>query len=121
MVYLGMYDRISNAVKVRRRHDNGVVDDDQPLDMGTVVFISSFTGACAWLCNYPFDAVKTVMQAGLSSTQNERVTLRCAIQSIYNSGGWRRFFRGAGPSTFRAMLVTSSRMLAYEKTIQMFR
>ena len=122
MVYLGMYDRISNAVKVRRRHENDVIDDDQPLDMGTVVLISSFTGACAWLCNYPFDTVKTVMQAGLSSTQqNERVTLRRAIQSIHKSEGWRGFWRGAGTSTIRAMLVTSSRMLAYEKTIEMFR
>lgn len=114
MVYLGMYDRITNAVNVRRSHDNY----DQPLGMGTVILISSFTGACAWLCNYPFDTVKTVMQAG-KSTQNEIITLRCAIQTIYNSGGWKAFWRGAGSSTLRAMLVTSSRMLAYEKTIQM--
>jgi len=121
MVYLGMYDRISNAVKVRRSHGGATFDtNEQPLGMGTVILISSFTGACAWICNYPFDTVKTVMQAGLSSTQNnERSTLRYAIRSIYSSGGWKGFWRGAGPSTFRAMLVTSSRMLAYEKTIQM--
>lgn len=118
MVYLGMYDRITHAVKERRRSSN---HDDEPLGVGTVILISSFTGACAWICNYPFDTVKTVMQAGLSSTQQERITLRSAVTSIYNSGGWKAFWRGAGSSTVRAMLVTSSRMLAYEKTIQMLK
>ncbi|KAL7538040.1 hypothetical protein ACHAXR_013099 [Thalassiosira sp. AJA248-18] len=125
MVYLGLYDRISDAAKERRRHSNDNNADDQSLSVGDVVLISSFTGAFAWICNYPFDTVKTVMQAAVVSPstqhQHERVTLKYAIRSIYNSGGWKAFFRGAGSSTLRAMLVTSSRMLAYEKTIQMLR
>ena len=134
MVYLGLYDRITNAVKVRRQQvDNGAddcADKQQPLSMVEVIAISSSTGACAWLCNYPFDTVKTVMQAGTTSTasssvsharqqqSHRRVSIMSAIQTIYNSGGWKAFWRGAGPSTVRAMLVTSSRMVAYEKTIQ---
>lgn len=112
MVYLGLYDRITRAVRARRDHRD---EDHRHLDMGTVVAISSLTGACAWVCSYPFDTVKTVMQAA----GHERVALGRAARSIYGAGGWRAFWRGAGPSTFRAMLVTSSRMLAYEKTIQM--
>ena len=61
-------------------------------------------------------AVKTAMQ---SSDTNKRLKLRDAIRSIYNSGGIEAFFRGIGSSTVRAVLVTSSRMLAYEKTIQL--
>ncbi len=121
MVYLGLYDRISNAVRTRGRNDDdddaAVGGNDRPLGMAMVVSISSFTGACAWMCNYPFDTVKTVMQAG----SHEQVTVRSAIRSIYRSGGWKAFWRGAGPSTVRAMLVTSSRMLAYETTLQMLR
>lgn len=109
MVYLGMYDRISCAVKASR-------GNDQPLGMETVVVIGSFTGACAWICNYPFDTIKTVIQA--KTTKYERITIKYTIQLIYCSGGWKAFWRGAGSSTLRAMLVTSSRMLAYEKTIQ---
>jgi len=112
MVYLGLYDRICNNIKMSRGHDT----TNEPLGMGTVVLISSCTGALAWICNYPFDTVKTVMQAG-----SKPISLRHAIQSIYSSGGWRGFLRGAGPSTVRAMIVTSSRMLAYEKTIQLLR
>lgn len=109
MVYLGLYDRISEVVRYRRN-----LGSHEPIEMKFVILISSFTGACAWLCNYPFDTVKTVMQAG-----HRHVTLRNAIQTIHDDGGWKAFWRGAGPSTFRAMLVTSSRMLAFEKTIQL--
>ena len=111
MVYLGLYDRITNSVKVKSN-----ITQNEPLSMSYVVLISSFTGACAWICNYPFDTVKTAMQ---SSDTNKRLKLRDAIRSIYNSGGLKAFFRGIGSSTVRAMLVTSSRMLAYEKTIQL--
>ena len=111
MVYLGLYDRITNAVKVKSS-----TTQNEPLSMGYVVVISSFTGSCAWVCNYPFDTVKTAMQ---SSDTNKRLKLRDAIRSIYNSGGLNAFWRGIGSSTVRAMLVTSSRMLAYEKTIQL--
>mmetsp|Transcript_13288 Transcript_13288/g.14980 ORF Transcript_13288/g.14980 Transcript_13288/m.14980 type:complete len:304 (-) Transcript_13288:186-1097(-) len=111
MVYLGLYDRISNKVKETKH--NG---DNPNLHMGHVIFISSFTGACAWICNYPFDTVKSVMQA--RSSVQENITTTSAIRLIYKSGGTKAFFRGVGSSTFRAMLVTSSRMLAYEKTIE---
>lgn len=115
MVYLGLYDRISHSVKERRTQYDSDFHYDQPLSMGTVILVSSFTGACAWICNYPFDTIKTVMQAQLHG----RVTFGCAMRTLYKSGGWKAFWRGAPQSTFRAMLVTSSRMLAYEKTVQL--
>mmetsp|Transcript_31032 Transcript_31032/g.74991 ORF Transcript_31032/g.74991 Transcript_31032/m.74991 type:complete len:292 (-) Transcript_31032:844-1719(-) len=108
LVYLGFYDRIAATVKASHGNEN--------LDMMSVVMISSFTGACAWICNYPFDTAKSVIQAK-TSTEKKTTTLS-AISTIYESGGIKGFFRGLGPSTLRAMLVTSSRMLAYEKTLQ---
>jgi hypothetical protein len=108
MVYLGLYDRISQIAK----DSNNALSLDTP----TVVLISSLTGGCAWLCNYPFDTIKTIIQ---SKAGKERITTSFAIRSLYELGGLKAFFRGAGSSTVRAMLVTSSRMLAYEKTLQM--
>ena len=110
MVYLGLYDRISSIVK-----ENGGVQG-KPLHMGQVMAISSFTGACAWICNYPFDTLKTVMQG---KGAHERIPMKDAFLSIWNSGGIAAFYRGIGTSTGRAMLVTSTRMLAYEKTRQL--
>ena len=115
--------------------------------MGMVILISSFTGACAWVCNYPFDTIKSVIQAGnkappaaptaigngngsggnnkyknhttTTTTTTTVSSLRATIRSIYRLGGWKGFYRGVGTSTLRAMLVTSSRMFAYEKTLQL--
>jgi hypothetical protein len=53
------------------------------------------------------------------SVSNSNQSISAAVRSIYKLGGVRGFFSGAFPSTVRAMLVTSSRMLAYEKTLQM--
>ena len=124
MVYLGLYDLISSEVKKRR---NQVQEHDQQqqlkLPMHEVIMISSFTGACAWICNYPFDTIKSVMQSSSrecrGSVSNSNQSISAAVRSIYRLGGVRGFFSGAFPSTVRAILVTSSRMLAYEKTLQM--
>ena len=121
MVYLGTYDLISNEVKRRRYHQESKLQQQRDhLPIQDVIMISSFTGACAWMCNYPFDTIKSVMQSSkLKSTGSHSTsTIGAAVRSIYNSGGVTAFFRGAGPSTLRAVLVTSSRMLAYEKTLQ---
>ena len=118
MVYLGMYDLISNAVKVKRYQQMN--QQQQYLPMHDVIMISSFTGACAWICNYPFDTIKSVMQSSKKKqgNRNNSLSIGSTIKAIYKSSGVTSFFRGMGPSTCRAMLVTSSRMLAYEKTLQ---
>lgn len=119
MVYLGMYDLLSNAVKVKRYQQMNQ-QQQQYLPMPDIIMISSFTGACAWICNYPFDTIKSVMQSSKKKqgNRNNSLSIGSTIKAIYKSGGVTSFFRGMGPSTFRAMLVTSSRMLAYEKTLQ---
>lgn len=102
MVYLGLYDRISSCVKDSKNEDD--------LSTSEIIGISSFTGACAWLCNYPFDTVKTIMQGkGLS--------LGASLRYIWEEGGFKSLFRGVSASTGRAVLVTSSRMVVYEKTM----
>ena len=118
MVYLGMYDRICSFVLSHS-------DQEAPLHMSNIVMISAFTGACAWICNYPFDTLKTVMQGKSKHLKSEDVgtalNMKAAFQKIWRSGGVRSLYRGVQASTFRAMLVTSIRMVAYEKTMQALR
>jgi len=110
MVYLGLYDILSTLAK--EESDKG--NDEHALSiMGKIIVISSFTGGLAWVCNYPFDTLKTVMQAN----RNERISIKNAVQHIWKSGGIKAFYRGIQASTGRAMLVTSTRMLAYETTL----
>ena len=53
MVNFGLYDRISASMI-----HNGYGNKQGKLHMGQVMIVSSFTGACAWICNYPFDTIK---------------------------------------------------------------
>lgn len=113
MVYLGLYDRISYNFK--EYHLRQV---DQEFTLFHVMCISSFTGACAWVCNYPFDTLKTVMQGGGLKKTGQHIGMYGAFRSIWASGGFKAFFRGVGSSTGRAMIVTSCRMMAYQWTLK---
>lgn len=129
MVYLGIYDIISNIVKQQKKDKSSNNNfNNNHLDTTEIILISSFTGAFAWICNYPFDTMKTVMQGQPYSQQNttNQMSIRSAFMSIYKGnnknnipGGMKAFYCGVGPSTLRAMLVTSTRMFAFEKTIQL--
>ena len=105
MVYLGLYDRARNAL---------YSSEGRHIKTFEVLVVSSMTGALAWVASYPFDTVKTIVQADRTVSTAE------AASRLYRLSGVKGFFRGAGASTFRAMLVTSSRMVAYEMTLQQF-
>jgi hypothetical protein len=50
-----------------------------------------------------------------ASTGGKRRTIAGAAESIWRSSGWRGFYRGVSASTVRAILVASSRLVAYEQ------
>ena len=97
--------------------------------MAKIAAISSITGGCAWVVSFPFDTVKSVMQAQAPS--KPCVSLSETICSLYYnnglgastvqpSGGFAAFYRGCAASTGRAVLVTSSRMMTYEFVARTF-
>lgn len=102
MVYLGLYDVIRG----------GAPD----ASFWHVAAASSLTGAMAWVASYPCDTVKTIMQGS-----DRRLSVVEALRRIRREGGWRAFYRGCGTSTWRAMLVTSSRMVVYEAVKNLLR
>ena len=103
-VYLGGYQHIRDALVTP--------EGNMPLHLAVVA--SATTGAGAWLACYPFDSVKTVQQGASLEGGDTRATVRGAARSLSEKGGIGAFYRGAGASVVRAMLVTSTRMLAYE-------
>ena len=129
MIYLGLYDQISRSYMDGYGYKYGVefkkdeerealthnINQKQKMTLWHVTIISSFTGACAWICNYPFDTCKSIIQGRLQ-TQNVQINMMKSFQIIWKNGGLKAFYRGIIPSTARAILVTSTRMLAYEWT-----
>jgi hypothetical protein len=111
-IYLGLYASIRDQI-VGQQHGSTA----PPLPL--TVFVSATTGALAWLACYPFDTVKSVQQAavtfGKNFPSNPKSTIRGAVNVLQaQGGGIGVFYKGAGASVFRAALVTSTRMCAYE-------
>jgi len=108
MVYLGLYDRIMNVLN----------EGQSKPGLEYVVAVSAFTGALAWVSSYPFDTVKSVIQA--KSSRGVATSYSSTVRHIWLQGGISSFYRGCRTSTVRAILVTSIRMLAYEWTLRFF-
>lgn len=100
-VYLGTYDAVRTAS----------YGEEQP-PLPAVAAVSAASGALAWVANLPFDTVKTAQQAVPPGAP--RRSAADAARSILRGGGVAALFRGLGPSTARAILVASSRLVAYE-------
>lgn len=100
-VYLGIYDAVRTA---------SFGEERPPLP--AVAAVSAASGALAWVANYPFDTVKTAQQAVPPGAPRRNAV--DAARSIWRGGGAASFFRGLAPSTARAILVTSSRLVVYE-------
>jgi len=108
MVYLGLYDRIMNVLN----------EGQSKPGLEYVVAVSAFTGALAWVSSYPFDTVKSVIQA--KSSRGVATSYSSTVRHVWLQGGVSSFYRGCRTSTVRAILVTSIRMLAYEWTLRFF-
>ena len=104
--YLGLYARIRQAL----------APDDARMPLQLVATVSATTGALAWLVCYPFDVVKSVQQAQAPNKPGPLSSIAGATRHVWTHGGWRGFYRGAAASTARAVLVTCSRLVAYEQT-----
>ena len=103
-VYLGLYARARTAI----------APDGHP-GLALVAAASASTGALAWLACYPFDVVKSVQQAQPLGKSTPLSSIGGAARDVWARGGVRGFYRGATASTFRAVLVTCSRLVAYEQ------
>ena len=99
MVYLGLYHRLTTSPQ-----------NDK--DLFSVALTSSLTGALAWIVSYPFDTAKTLIQSGRSMNE---------VFSFMQMNGLSSLYKGCLASSGRAMLVTSSRMIAYESVVEAMR
>ncbi|KAL3467059.1 mitochondrial carrier domain-containing protein [Aspergillus heterothallicus] len=65
------------------------------------------TGLVLWTVNYPFDVVKSKMQADGLGRDQRYLRMRDAMQATWKESGWRGFWRGLGPALVRAVPVSA--------------
>ena len=82
------------------------------LSFPRVILAASATGALAWVAAYPLDTIKSRAQATAPGMMP--LTLRAAMAEAVTHGG---LYRGCEGSTLRAVLVTGSRLGAYEAAL----
>lgn len=100
-VYLGLYDAV------------------HPQGFWQICLAGSVTGALAWIASFPADTIKSVIQR---TALTERISMRQAARQVYQrEHSWRSFYWGCAPSTGRAAMVTSLRMIAYETAMGLLR
>lgn len=104
-IYLGLYDRL----RVRIIQETGAPTNPSLL---LVALTAAGTGALAWVGAYPFDTLKSRAQA--LGPGRRPLTIRDALAQAEARGGLKGLYRGCGGSTIRAVLVTGSRLWAYE-------
>jgi solute carrier family 25 carnitine/acylcarnitine transporter 20/29 len=65
------------------------------------------TGLVLWTVNYPFDLVKSKMQADGFGQYQRYPRMRDAVRETWRESGWRGFWRGLGPTLMRAVPVSA--------------
>jgi solute carrier family 25 carnitine/acylcarnitine transporter 20/29 len=65
------------------------------------------TGLVLWTVNYPFDVVKSKMQADGFGQYQRFSRMTDAVRETVRESGWRGFWRGLGPTLMRAIPVSA--------------
>ncbi|OJJ01324.1 hypothetical protein ASPVEDRAFT_150152 [Aspergillus versicolor CBS 583.65] len=73
------------------------------------------TGLVLWSVNYPFDVVKSKMQADGFGAERRYVNMRDVVRRTWCVEGVRGFFRGLGPTLFRAVPVSGGTFVVVEQ------
>lgn len=80
----------------------------------------AITGLVLWSVNYPFDVVKSKMQADGFGAGRRYVNLRDVVRQTWRVEGVKGFFRGLGPTLFRAVPVSGGTFVVYVLSYVLF-
>ncbi|KAL2815314.1 mitochondrial carrier protein [Aspergillus granulosus] len=72
------------------------------------------TGHVLWTVNYPFDVVKSKMQADGFGRNQKYLRMRDVLTATWKESGWRGFWRGLGPTLVRSGPVSAGTFVVVE-------
>jgi len=83
-----------------------------------IAFYGGLAGEALWIASYPFDVVKSKMQSdGFGEGQRFKSMRDCFAQT-WRAEGARGFWKGIGPTLFRAMPVSAGTFAVVEMTMR---
>jgi solute carrier family 25 carnitine/acylcarnitine transporter 20/29 len=77
----------------------------------------ALTGEVLWAANYPFDVVKSKMQADGFGAEQRYCNMRDVIRQTWRTHGFHGFFRGLGPTLLRALPVSAGTFAVYAPSL----
>jgi len=83
-----------------------------------VAFYGGLAGEALWIASYPFDVVKSKMQSDGFGTDKKYKTMRDCFSQTWRAEGMRGFWKGIGPTLFRAMPVSAGTFAVVEMTMR---
>lgn len=81
-----------------------------------VALYGGLAGEALWLASYPFDVVKSKMQTDGFGKDMKYKTMRDCFAQTWRGEGMRGFWKGIGPTLFRAMPVSAGTFAVVEAT-----
>lgn len=84
---------------------NGI--DRKDISTPKVALYGGLAGEALWLASYPFDVVKSKMQSDGFGAGQRYKSMRDCFGQVWAQEGMRGFWKGLGPTLFRAMPVSA--------------
>lgn len=85
--------------------------------LNTMLVSGGLAGVASWICCYPFDVVKTRLQAQTLSSLKYKGIFDCFKKSVREEG-YLVLWRGLGTAVTRAFVVNGAIFSAYEITLR---
>ncbi|CAR26041.1 hypothetical protein ZYGR_0E00170 [Zygosaccharomyces rouxii] len=106
-IYFLTYEYLCNLEAAR-----GIKKPDIPT--WRVCGFGAIAGALFWSLTYPFDVVKSVMQADRLTNPQHGNTIWQVTKTLYKEGGARVFVKGFTPTILRSLPVNGATFAAFE-------
>lgn len=97
-IYFSTYEGLKNKYYSNR-----------PIDISASFIFGGLSGITAWIFIYPQDRIKTILQS-----QTTNVSINTLVKNIYNTGGFRQFYKGFSFAAARAILLHSGTFCTME-------
>jgi solute carrier family 25 carnitine/acylcarnitine transporter 20/29 len=96
-------------------------DDPKNLPVHLLLLSGALGGIGYWLCCYPFDLIKSRIQAqSVHAPPTYRSWLHCARTMIATEGGYRALFRGFDAAIIRTIPASGATFVAFELSLAYF-